>query len=106
MAPQSCAQGGVYIGVVALEYAEFEFVGSGSGVACVDGSTLDEMVTPYSGEEKRPWDGAADAARLVFYCEFTGVPQGGARREWVVPTATDDDRGIQVGHREQNCRVG
>jgi hypothetical protein len=61
------------VGVVAFEYAEFEFVGSGSEVAGVEGSTRDEMITPYAGEEKRSRDWAADAAGLVLDCELAGV---------------------------------
>jgi hypothetical protein len=76
-APQACAQCCVNIGVVALEYADLKFVGSGSWVAGVDVGASDEMIT-HAGKEERPWDGAADAARLVFDCELEEVLYGDA----------------------------
>jgi hypothetical protein len=72
-AAQSCAQGSVYVGVIAFEHAELKFVGSGARVAGVDAGAFNEMITPDAGEEKRPRDGAADAAGLVFDCEIAGV---------------------------------
>jgi hypothetical protein len=44
----------------------------------MDGSAFDEMITPQAGEEKRPRDGAADAAGLVFDCELPDVLSGDA----------------------------
>jgi hypothetical protein len=94
--PNSRAQGRVYVGVIAFEYAEFKFVGSGSWVARVDVGAFDEMITPHAGKKERPRDGAADAAGLVFDCELAGVLQGDSRGFGVVPAATDDDGGIRV----------
>jgi len=73
-APQSRAQGGVCVGVIAFEHAEFEFVGSGAWVAGVEVSAFDDMIAPYAGKEKRPRNGAADATGLVFDCELADVP--------------------------------
>lgn len=99
-APQPCAQHGVYVGVIALEHAEFEFVGSGSRVASVDGVTFDEMIAPHASEEKRPGYRAADSAGLVLDREFTEMLWANAGCFWIVPAATDCDGGIRGGHGE------
>jgi hypothetical protein len=39
----------------------------------VDIGTFNEMITPHAGKKKRPRDGAADAAGLVFDCEVAGM---------------------------------
>jgi hypothetical protein len=48
-------------------------VGSGAWVAGVDVGAFDEVITPHASEEKRPRDGAADAAGLVFDCGLADV---------------------------------
>jgi hypothetical protein len=93
-APQPRAQGWIYVGVVALENAEFEFVGSGSWVAGMDGGSFDQMVAPDSGEQKWPRDRAANSAWVVLYSEFTEILWADAGGFWVIPAAADCDGGI------------
>jgi hypothetical protein len=69
-------------------------VGSGSGVAGVDGGALDEMITPHARIEKRPGDRAADSAWIVLYREFTEMLWADAGGFWIIPAAADCDGGI------------
>jgi hypothetical protein len=96
------AQRGVYLGVIAFEHAEFEFVGSGSWVAGVDGGSFDQMVALDSGEQKWPGDSAADSAWVVLYGEFTEMLWADAGEFWVIPAAADCDGGIRFRHGEAN----
>ena len=64
-------------------------MGSGTGIARMDGSAVNEMIAPHASTQKRPRDGAADSAGIVSGDEISRVLWGDAGRFRVIPAPTN-----------------